>query len=116
MKFLYIFGVIVSLISALTFSVYKYISVVKQLENETYKNLMLESKLALQNQEIQKMSLDTKNYKENKEKQEKEIKNKYEKILHENKKIIVNKCDLKEFQRLKKQEAKLKDILKARYE
>lgn len=39
---------------------------IKDLENESYKNAVLESKLETQNKFIEKLKLDTQSYKENK--------------------------------------------------
>ena len=110
------YGIIACLFVALSFIFWRYLSAIKELEHESYKNLMLESKLDTQNKEIQKIKLETKEYKENKAKQEQEIKSKYEKVLSKSQKVYVNTCDLKDYERLKNQEAKLKELLKVRYE
>lgn len=109
------YGIIASLFITLSFIFWKYISALKELEHETYKNLMLESKLDTQNKEIQKIKLETNQYKENKVKQELEIKNKYDKVANKAQKVYINTCDIKEYERLKKQELTLKELLKVRY-
>lgn len=109
------YGIIASLFLALCFIFWRYLSVIKDLEHETYKNAILESKLDNQNKAMQKLQIDTQSYKENKQKQEKDIKNKYEKVLTKTQQVYINTCDLKELQRLKNQELQLKELLKARY-
>ena len=110
------YGIIASLFITLSFIFWKYINALKELEHESYKNLMLESKLDTQNKEIEKIKLSTKQYKENKAKQELEIKNKYDKVANKIQKVYINTCDVKEYERLKKQELTLKELLKVRYE
>lgn len=108
-------GVCVSLLLALSFLSWLYIKTLKDLETESYKNAVLEASLKTQNEVIKKLELDTINYKESKEKQVTEIKEKYQKVLSLSYKQIPNTCDLKEFQRLKAQEATLKRLLHERY-
>ena len=67
------YGVSGVLFLALCFISWRYVEAIKDLENESYKNAMLESKLDTQNKAIEKLKLDTQSYKENKEAQEKEI-------------------------------------------
>ena len=109
------YGIIATLFLVLCFIFWRYLSVVKDLENETYKNAMLESKLDNQNKTIQKLQLDTQSYKQKQEQQIKETKNKYNNALQKVKKVYINTCDIKELERLKNQELQLKELLKVRY-
>lgn len=109
------YGVSASLFLALCFIFWRYLGAIRDLENESYKNAMLESKLETQNKAIEKLKLETQSYKENKEAQEKEIQNKYEKVLTKTQKVYINTCDMKELERLKKQELRLKELLQIRY-
>lgn len=109
------YGICVSLFLALCFIFWRYLEAIKDLENESYKNAMLESKLETQNKAIEKLKLDTQSYKENKEAQEKEIQDKYKKALTKTQKVYINTCDVKELERLKKQELQLKELLQIRY-
>lgn len=109
------YGVSASLFLALCFIFWSYLEAIKDLENESYKNAMLESKLETQNKSIQILKLTTQAYKENKEKQEKQIQDKYAKALTKTQKVYINTCDLQELERLKKQELQLKELLQIRY-
>ena len=62
------YGVSGVLFLALCFISWRYVEAIKDLENESYKNVLLESKLDTQNKAIEKLKLDTQSYKENKEK------------------------------------------------
>lgn len=110
------FGVCGCLLLALSFLFWRYISAIKNLENERYKNAMLESSLKTQNEAIQKIKLDSNNFKASAEKREQNIESKYEKAITQTKIEYINTCDLKEFNRLKNLESNLKSMLKARYE
>ncbi len=108
-------GICVSLFLALCFIFWRYLEAIKDLENESYKNAVLESKLETQNKSIQILKLTTQAYKENKQKQEKEIQDKYARALTKTQKVYINTCDLQELERLKKQELQLKELLQIRY-
>lgn len=110
------YGVSGVLFLALCFISWRYVEAIKDLENESYKNVLLESKLDTQNKAIEKLKLDTQSYKENKEKQEKEIQDKYAKALTKTQKVYINTCDVKELERLKKQELQLSELLRVRYD
>lgn len=110
------YGVSGVLFLALCFISWRYVEAIKDLENESYKNVLLESKLDTQNKAIEKLKLDTQSYKENKEKQEKEIQDKYTKALTKTQKVYINTCDVKELERLKKQELQLSELLRVRYD
>lgn len=110
------YGVIACLALALGFLFWRYIAAIKNLENEKYKNAMLESSLKTQNEAIEKIKLDSKIFNENKEKLEQNIESKYEKTLQKVKIIESKTCDIKEFNRLKNLESSIKSLLKARYE
>lgn len=110
------YGVSGVLFLALCFISWRYVEAIKDLENESYKNVLLESKLDTQNKAIEKLKLDTQSYKENKEKQEKEIQDKYTKVLTKTQKVYINTCDVKELERLKKQELQLSELLRVRYD
>lgn len=109
------YGVSGVLFLALCFISWRYVEAIKDLENESYKNVLLESKLDTQNKAIEKLKLDTQSYKENKEKQEKEIQDRYAKALTKTQKVYINTCDVKELERLKKQELQLSELLRVRY-
>lgn len=109
------YGVSGVLFLALCFISWRYVEAIKDLENESYKNVLLESKLDTQNKAIEKLKLDTQSYKENKEKQEKEIQDRYAKALTKTQKVYINTCDLQELERLKKQELQLSKLLRVRY-
>lgn len=109
------YGVIASLFLVLCFIFWRYLEAIKGLENESYKNAVLESKLETQNKSIQILKLTTQAYKENKQKQEKEIQDKYARALTKTQKVYINTCDLQELERLKKQELQLKELLQIRY-
>lgn len=110
------YGVSGVLFLALCFISWRYVEAIKDLENESYKNVLLESKLDTQNKAIEKLKLDTQSYKENKEKQEKEIQDRYAKALTKTQKVYINTCDLQELERLKKQELQLSELLRVRYD
>lgn len=110
------YGVSGVLFLALCFISWRYVEAIKDLENESYKNVLLESKLDTQNKAIEKLKLDTQSYKENKEKQEKEIQDRYAKALTKTQKVYINTCDLQELERLKRQELQLSELLRVRYE
>lgn len=110
------YGICASLFLALCFIFWRYLGAIKDLENESYKNAMLESKLDTQNKAIEKLKLDTQSYKENKEAQEKQIQDKYAKALTKTQKVYINTCDLQELERLKKQELQLSELLRVRYD
>lgn len=110
------YGVSGVLFLALCFISWRYVEAIKDLENESYKNVLLESKLDTQNKAIEKLKLDTQSYKENKEKQEKEIQDRYAKALTKTQKLYINTCDLQELERLKKQELQLSELLRVRYD
>lgn len=110
------YGVSGVLFLALCFISWRYVEAIKDLENESYKNALLESKLDTQNKAIEKLKLDTQSYKENKEKQEKEIQDRYAKALTKTQKVYINTCDVKELERLKKQELQLSELLRVRYD
>lgn len=110
------YGVSGVLFLALCFISWRYVEAIKDLENESYKNVLLESKLDTQNKAIEKLKLDTQSYKENKEKQEKEIQDRYAKALTKTQKVYINTCDVKELERLKKQELQLSELLRVRYD
>lgn len=110
------YGVSGVLFLALCFISWRYVEAIKDLENESYKNVLLESKLETQNKAIEKLKLDTQSYKENKEKQEKEIQDRYAKALTKTQKVYINTCDLQELERLKKQELQLSELLRVRYD
>lgn len=110
------YGVSGVLFLALCFISWRYVEAIKDLENESYKNVLLESKLDTQNKVIEKLKLDTQSYKENKEKQEKEIQDRYAKALTKTQKVYINTCDLQELERLKKQELQLSELLRVRYD
>lgn len=110
------YGVSGVLFLALCFISWRYVDTLKKLENESYKNVLLESKLDTQNKAIEKLKLDTQSYKENKEKQEKEIQDRYAKALTKTQKVYINTCDLQELERLKKQELQLSELLRVRYD
>ncbi|WP_104718769.1 hypothetical protein [Helicobacter trogontum] len=110
------YGVSGVLFLALCFISWRYVDTLKKLENESYKNVLLESKLDTQNKAIEKLKLDTQSYKENKEKQEKEIQDRYAKALTKTQKVYINTCDLQELERLKRQELQLSELLRVRYE
>ena len=110
------YGVSGVLFLALCFISWRYVEAIKDLENESYKNILLESKLDTQNKAIEKLKLDTQSYKENKEKQEKEIQDRYAKALTKTQKVYINTCDLQELERLKRQELQLSELLRVRYE
>lgn len=109
------YGVSGVLFLSLCFISWRYVEAIKDLENESYKNVLLESKLDTQNKAIEKLKLDTQSYKENKEKQEKEIQDRYAKALTKTQKVYINTCDLQELERLKKQELQLSELLRVRY-
>lgn len=108
-------GICGSLLFALSFLSWLYLKTLRDLEEESYKNAVLEASLKTQNEVIKKLELDTTSYKESKEKQVTEIKEKYQKVLSSSYKQVPNTCDLKEFQRLKKQEELLKRLLHERF-
>ena len=110
------YGVSGVLFLALCFISWRYVDTLKKLENESYKNVLLESKLDTQNKAIEKLKLDTQSYKENKEKQEKEIQDRYAKALTKTQKVYINTCDLQELERLKRQELQLSELLRVRYD
>lgn len=110
------YGVSGVLFLALCFISWRYVEAIKDLENESYKNVLLESKLDTQNKAIEKLKLDTQSYKDNKEKQEKEIQDRYAKALTKTQKVYINTCDLQELERLKKQELQLSELLRVRYD
>lgn len=110
------YGVSGVLFLALCFISWRYVEAIKDLENESYKNALLESKLDTQNKAIEKLKLDTQSYKENKQKQEKEIQDRYAKALTKTQKVYINTCDLQELERLKKQELQLSELLRVRYD
>lgn len=110
------YGVSGVLFLALCFISWRYVEAIKDLENESYKNILLESKLDTQNKAVEKLKLDTQSYKENKEKQEKEIQDRYAKALTKTQKLYINTCDLQELERLKKQELQLSELLRVRYD
>lgn len=110
------YGVSGVLFLALCFISWRYVEAIKHLENESYKNALLESKLDTQNKAIEKLKLDTQSYKENKQKQEKEIQDRYAKALTKTQKVYINTCDVKELERLKKQELQLSELLRVRYD
>lgn len=110
------YGVSGVLFLALCFISWRYVDTLKKLENESYKNVLLESKLDTQNKAIEKLKLDAQSYKENKQKQEKEIQDKYAKALTKTQKVYINTCDVKELERLKKQELQLSELLRVRYD
>lgn len=110
------YGVSGVLFLALCFISWRYVEAIKDLENESYKNVLLESKLDTQNKAIEKLKLDTQTYKENKEKQQKEIQDRYAKALTKTQKVYINTCDLQELERLKRQELQLSELLRVRYE
>lgn len=110
------YGVSGVLFLALCFISWRYVEAIKDLENESYKNVLLESKLDTQNKAIEKLKLDTQSYKENKQKQEKEIQDRYAKALTKTQKVYINTCDVKELERLKKQELQLSELLRVRYD
>lgn len=110
------FGVCGCLLLALSFLFWRYIAAIKNLENEKYKNAMLESSLKTQNEAIEKLKLDSNNFKANALEMEKNIESKYKKALSQGEIKYINTCDLKEFNRLKNLESSLKSMLKARYE
>ena len=110
------YGVSGVLFLSLCFISWRYVEAIKDLENESYKNILLESKLDTQNKAIEKLKLDTQSYKENKEKQEKEIQDRYAKALTKTQKVYINTCDLQELERLKRQELQLSELLRVRYE
>lgn len=110
------YGVSGVLFLALCFISWRYVEAIKDLENESYKNALLESKLDTQNKAIEKLNLDTQSYKENKQKQEKEIQDRYAKALTKTQKVYINTCDVKELERLKKQELQLSELLRVRYD
>lgn len=110
------YGVSGVLFLALCFISWRYVEAIKDLENESYKNILLESKLDTQNKAVEKLKLDTQSYKENKEKQEKEIQDRYAKALTKTQKVYINTCDLQELERLKKQELQLSELLRVRYD
>ena len=60
------YGVSGVLFLALCFISWRYVEAIKDLENESYKNALLESKLETQNKAIEKLKLDTQISKENK--------------------------------------------------
>ena len=80
-------GACAVLASMLLFLFLRYLYVVKDLENERYKNLTLEASLKTQNEAISKLKIDTENFKKSWEAQELELKSKYDKILKENKNL-----------------------------
>lgn len=110
------YGVSGVLFLALCFISWRYVEAIKDLENESYKNVLLESKLDTQNKAIEKLKLDTQSYKENKEAQEKEIQDRYARALTKTQKVYINTCDLQELERLKRQELQLSELLRVRYE
>lgn len=109
------YGVSGVLFLALCFISWRYVEAIKDLENESYKNVLLESKLDTQNKAIEKLKLDTQKYKEDKDKQIQAVQEKYKKALNNTQKVYINTCDIKEFQHLKNQEAQLQQLIKARY-
>lgn len=110
------YGVIASLFLALCFIFWRYVEAIKDLENESYKNVLLESKLDTQNKAIEKLKLDTQKYKEDKDKQIQAVQEKYKKALNNTQKVYINTCDLQELERLKKQELQLSELLRVRYD
>lgn len=110
------YGVSASLFLVLCFIFWRYLEVIKDLENESYKNAVLESKLETQNKSIQILKLTTEAYEKNREKREKQIQDKYAKALTKTQKVYINTCDVKELERLKKQELQLSELLRVRYD
>ena len=110
------YGVSGVLFLALCFISWRYVEAIKDLENESYKNVLLESKLDTQNKAIEKLKLDTQKYKEDKDKQIQAVQEKYKKALNNTQKVYINTCDLQELERLKRQELQLSELLRVRYE
>ena len=109
-------GVAAALFVALSFIFWQYIRVLKKYEAESYKNAMLESSLKTQNEAIEKLKLESSEFKAKTQELETQIESKYDNVIQNTQILKIDTCDKAEFARLKKQEAILKNLLKARYE
>ena len=109
------YGVSGVLFLALCFISWRYVEAIKDLENESYKNVLLESKLDTQNKAIESLRLEKQQYEKDREVIKEQIKNKYDVIINNKQQSALKTCDLNEFKRLKMQEDKLKELLNARY-
>ena len=109
------YGVSGVLFLALCFISWRYVEAIKDLENESYKNVLLESKLDTQNKAIESLRLEKQQYEKDREVIKEQIKNKYDVIINNKQQSTLKTCDLNEFKRLKMQEDKLKELLNARY-
>lgn len=88
---------IIAVLSILTlYYAYSNNRLIKRLENEKYKNTILESKLDDSNKAIEKLKLDSENYKKTSLIENQRINDKYHRLLNQTKGDVVLKSDLRE--------------------